>query len=102
MDKNPSEPRLEGLALFSERRFQGEVVPAKDSMYVTLLNDTKGTSAVFTYMYEENQPLSVRVVGFKRDVEISTDGITIHLDVKITIDEFPKNELYKESERQKL
>ena len=102
MGKHSSEPELEGLALFSERRFQGEVVPAKDSMYVTLLNDTKGTSAVFSYMYKENSPLSVRVVGLDRDVQISTEGINIHLDIKITIDEFPEDKLYSEKKRHEV
>ena len=102
MGKNSSKPEFEGLALFSERRFRGEIVPAEDSMYVTLLNDTKGTAAVFSYMYKENSPLSVRVLDLNRDIQISTEGITIHLDVKITIDEFPENELYNEKKRQEV
>lgn len=102
MGKHSKEPELEGLALFSERRFQGEVVPAKDSMYVTLLNDTKGTSAVFSYMYKEHSPLSVRVLGLDRDVQISTEGINIHLDIQITIDEFPEDKLYDEKKRREV
>lgn len=100
--KHSKEPELDGLALFSERRFKGHVIPAKDSMYVTLLNDTKGTAAVFTYMYKENSPLSVRVLNLNRDVQISTEGITIHLDVKITIDEFPEDKLYSEKKRKAI
>lgn len=102
MGKHSKEPELEGLALFSERRFQGEVVPAKDSMYVTLLNDTKGTSAVFSYMYKEHSPLSVRVLGLDRDVQITTEGINIHLDIQITIDEFPEDKLYDEKKRREV
>ena len=102
MGKQSNKPELKGLALFSERSFQGHVVAAEDSMYVTLLTDNKGTSAVFTYMYENQQPLSVRVVGFERDIQISPEGITIHIDTKITIDEFPENKLYEDSKRQEL
>ena len=59
-------------------------------------------SAVFSYMYKENSPLSVRVLDLNRDIQISTEGITIHLDVKITIDEFPENELYNKKKRQEV
>ena len=102
IDKNSNKPELGGLALFSERSFHGDIVPAKDSMYVTLLNDTKGTAAVLSYMYEDNSPLSVRILDLNRDVQISKEGITIDLDIKITIDEFPENKLYDEKKRQKI
>lgn len=102
MNKKTGHPELGGLALFSERKFKGDVVPAKDSIYVSLLNHTKGSSAVFTYMYKEHEPLSVRVVSFNRDIQTNEDGVTIHLDFKITIDEFPENKLYEESKRKDL
>lgn len=97
-----------GLALMNEKKYSGNL-PPQDSALLLLLNNKKGKNARFTKQvnndgrHEINNYISFNVQNMKRKLKVQVNdreiSVSINLDLKISVEEYPKGDVPKEIDR---
>jgi Ger(x)C family germination protein len=97
-----------GLALMNEKKYSGNLPPQESSLLL-LLNNKKGKNARFTKQVnnedekEQNNFISFNVQNMKRKlkavVKESEVSVSLKLDLKISVEEYPKGDVPKEIDR---
>ncbi|MEK3934522.1 Ger(x)C family spore germination protein [Sporosarcina sp. FSL W7-1349] len=91
-------PELKGLALFSNSRYTGETLSAKEAIMANLMRKETGKYARLSYMWkkgEKESPITIDVVKIKRKWKITTDKIDAFYTLEVSLEEFPHDQLNK-------
>ena len=97
-----------GLALMNEKKYSGKL-PPQESTLLLLLNNKKGKNARFTKQVnndeqaELNNYISFNVQNMKRKLKVQVKdrevSVSINLDVKISVEEYPKGDVPEDIDR---
>jgi spore germination protein KC len=103
---------VEGIALFNERKFTGQILTGNEARIFLLMDGSSGKEAGFTkeiINHENTTPrdfVSFNVKKAKRKLEVKIENnevkANIHLKLKIALTEYARNELYKSQEIKNL
>jgi Ger(x)C family germination protein len=91
-------PILDGIALFSGRKFTGEKLDSNQGILLNILNKTTGTNTRLSYLYKES-PVSILVNKSERKVNVSKDSIEVTIKIDALLTEYPKGDMRKKKDR---
>ncbi|MCM3316660.1 Ger(x)C family spore germination protein [Rummeliibacillus stabekisii] len=102
-------PEGEGMALFDGKKFTGEHLNLRESIFATLLGDRKAHFVELAYFWNKNDKkvqVAFNIVNFKKKKKVMQDGENINvqynIDMPILITEYPPNQLDRKNERKHL
>lgn len=95
------QPIVDGLALFSGRKYSGVTLNPDQGLLLNILNKTIGFSARITHLYKDS-PLTVRINNSKRDIEITENNIKIAQKLEVILSEFPRDHLKDAQVREEI
>jgi Ger(x)C family germination protein len=97
-----------GLALMNDKKYSGNLSP-QESTLLLLLENKKGKNARFTKKVNKddqhvvNEYISFNVQDMKRKLKVQVKDrevfVSINLDLKISVEEYPKGDVPKDIER---
>jgi Ger(x)C family germination protein len=96
-----------GLALMNEKKYSGNLPPQESSLLL-LLKNKKGKNARFTKQvnneqHELNDYISFNVQDLKRKLKVQVKdravSVSIYLDLKISVEEYPKGDVPEDINR---
>lgn len=103
-----TQAKVEGIALFNERKFTGQILSGDEAMIFLLMDGTSGMKARFTKEITNQENTSPRdFVSFdvkktKQQLEVKVSNkevkVNINLKLKIALTEYARNQLYKKQE----
>lgn len=103
---------VEGIALFNERKFTGQILSGDEAVIFLLMDGTAGKKAKFTKEITNHENTSPRdLVSFdvkkakqKLEVQIENKEVRVNIDLqlKIALTEYARNQLYKKQEIKNL
>ncbi|MGD7043932.1 Ger(x)C family spore germination protein [Jeotgalibacillus proteolyticus] len=105
-DEEMQRSEVKGLALFSEKRFTGEILDPSLSALFTLINSRQGDIVRFTRKYSENETPEIAnymtVEPHSSDVSIKVKGdqqLSAHISVKMQVNivEYSPNHIMAEN-----
>ncbi|WP_150284580.1 Ger(x)C family spore germination C-terminal domain-containing protein [Rummeliibacillus sp. TYF-LIM-RU47] len=97
------------MALFDGKKFTGEHLNLRESIFATLLGDRKAHFVELAYFWNKNDKkvqVAFNIVNFKKKKKVMQDGENINvqynIDMPILITEYPPNQLDRKNERKHL
>lgn len=94
-------PELDGVALFSERKFSGKTLNREESIALQLLKGKKGKYTYLTFSYEKT-PITIRVDNVRRKMKWNGTELELEYKMKVGIIEYYKDHLKEEKVLKKL
>lgn len=102
-------PEGEGMALFNGKKYTGEHLTLRESIFAILLGYRKANFVELAYMWDKNEKkvqVGFNIIDFKKKKKIMQDGNNIkvqyNINMPIVLTEYPPNHLDREDERKKL
>ena len=93
-------PKLEGIALFSKEKFTGTILKNKEATLASIMKNEVGKYTRLSYEWDQkNSFISIEITDIRRKMRISNERINVDYDITISVEEFPKNDLYKKEVR---
>ncbi|MCG7345244.1 Ger(x)C family spore germination protein [Sporosarcina sp. ACRSL] len=93
-------PALDGIALFSNNHFTGQTLRKQEAILAGMMKNKLGKYTRLSYEWKEkDSPITVQVIKVNRKLKISDERVKMKFDIDISVDEFPKNDLYKKQTR---
>lgn len=91
-------PKLDGIALFTGRKFNGETLKPEQGVHLNLLNNSLGKYARLSYMFEK-VPLSILINKSSRKIHVQKDSIEINLKMGVELIEYAMENLQEQETR---
>lgn len=101
MSSGEKMPELDGIALFSGKKFSGKTLSREDSIILQLMKEKKADYTYLTFMYDDI-PVTIRVDSIKRNMKWDGTKIDINYQMKVGIMEYYKDHLIEEKELNSL
>lgn len=91
-------PAVSGVALYSNRKFTGEIIPLKDMVVMQVLKNEIGKKALETILFED-APLTYEVERIKRKVQTTKKSASLQYDIEISILNYAPDRLKNSAKR---
>lgn len=91
-------PTVDGIALFSGRKFTGEKLSPTQGILLNILNETTGHNTRLAYL-RDGSPINILINKSSRKVKVTNDAIEINIKIDALLSEFPKGNLKKKETR---
>lgn len=93
-------PTIEGIALFSNKHFTGKTLKKQEAVLAAIMKKMQGRYTRLTYEWKEKKsPITIEIVNVNRKMKISNERIVVNYVMDLSVEEFPKNNLYKKETR---
>ena len=102
-------PEGEGMALFNGKKYTGEHLTLRESIFATLLGYRKANFVELAYMWDKDDKkaqVAFNIINFKKKKKVLKDGnnikIQYEIDMPVFITEYPPDHLDRKNVRQQL
>lgn len=93
-------PTLDGVALFSSKKFTGRILKKQDAVLTSVLKNKLGKYTRLSFEWKErNSPMTMEIINVRRKVKIAGDQVKMSFNIDVSIDEFPQNHMYRKQNR---
>lgn len=93
-------PTLDGIALFSNKKFTGRTFGKREAILATVMGSKLGKYTRLSFEWKEkNSPITIQVIKVHRKLKITNEQVNMKFVIDISVDEFPANDLYKKQIR---
>ena len=93
-------PTVEGMALFSNQQFTGKTLKKEEAVTANVMKKKLGRYTRLSYEWKQkDSPITIEITNVNRKMEISNERIDVNYVIDISVEEFPKNDLYKKEVR---